>query len=532
MSSRVQRRAVLSMFALATAGTVAAAHTLREKLLRPGRLAAEAPVPLEAVEPLANVTARLPSISEENRLPGSRNWIPDQNIRRASADGHGHIMGYASTTSAGHGETVDFHISVRSARTYRVSVFRIGHYGGLGARLMTTSAALTGRRQAAPVTDAETGAISCSWARSWSIRIPASWRSGLYQAVFTTDDGYRSSTPFVVREPERASALLCVIPFTTYQAYNMWPKDGRTGKDLYRGYLPTGAVGGTATRALKVSFDRPYAGSGAPAWFNMDTAFVRWAEERGYDITYASSLDLHDGTVDPARYRAVFFPGHDEYWSEPMYASASRAVAAGRNLAFLGANNVYYHVRMERSPQGRPDRLMACYKTTTDPAPDEAGPTTIWRSIRPDRSLAEQRLLGIQFNGIVKAPTPLVVRQPGHWLWRGTGVRDGEQFPHLVGVEADGYDAASPAPEGRRTLLAESRYQDSKQAKTKIQQTAVTEHAGGGMVFMAGTFHWPLTLVDDDIYARNAVKANAVTKAKIRRATANLVSRMTAGAPR
>ncbi|CAM5665381.1 hypothetical protein SMICM304S_05120 [Streptomyces microflavus] len=42
--------------------------------------------------------------------------------------------------------------------------------------------------------------------------------SGIYLAVFTSADGFRSSTPFVVRDTERRSDLLMVLPFTTYQA--------------------------------------------------------------------------------------------------------------------------------------------------------------------------------------------------------------------------------------------------------------------------------------------------------------------------
>ncbi|AZK94605.1 MULTISPECIES: N,N-dimethylformamidase beta subunit family domain-containing protein [Streptomyces] len=530
MSPRTRRRALLSLIAVATAGTGAAACSLRGEA-GPARPTA-APTPPPVTEPPVSSAPQTGSIAEENRLPGSLDWLKDKSANRASSDRYGHIMGYASTTSAGHGEVVDFHVSVRSARTYRVGIFRIGHYMGAGARLMSISTPLKGYRQPPPKTDPKTGAVVCSWARSWSVRIPKGWRSGLYQAVFLTDDGYRSSTPFVVREPERASELLCVIPFTTYQAYNMWPKDGKNGKNLYRGYLRDGTVGGFDRRASKVSFDRPYAGAGVPAWFNMDTAFVRWAEQQGYDITYASSLDLHDGTVDPARYRAVFFPGHDEYWSEPMYASASRAVAAGRNLAFLGANNVYFHVRMEKSANGRPNRLMACYKSYDDPAPGAAGPTTRWRQIRRDASLSEQRLLGIQFNGIVQKPSPLVVRQPGHWLWRGTGVRDGEELADLVGVEADAHDAKSPDPRGaRRTLLADSRYHDDRRTVPQVQHTALTEHRGGGQVFMAGTFHWPLALVDGDPYTEE-LNIDTATRTKIRRATANLVNRLTKPSPR
>ncbi|QDY76708.1 N,N-dimethylformamidase beta subunit family domain-containing protein [Streptomyces qinzhouensis] len=533
--SRPPRRLVLSLLGIGAAGggvgTGAVAYTLRD---RPrGTVATDTAAPVLPAEPIADQEPPPLDIADENALPGTRDWLPDNTVHRASDDRTGDIMGYAATTSAGHGEIVDFHVSAARARTYRIAIYRIGHYGGKGARLMTTTRPLPARRRAVPLPHPGTGTVACDWPVSWSLRIPDSWRSGLYQAVFTSDEGHRGSTPFVVREPQRPSALLCVIPFTTYQAYNMWPKDRRNGKNLYGGYLPNGRAGGFEQRARTVSFDRPYASAGVPTWFNMDTAFVRWAEQRGYDITYASSVDLHDGTVDPAQYRAVFFPGHDEYWSKPMYDSATRAVGAGRNLAFLGANNVYFHIRLERSAKGRPNRLMACYKTREDPAPGAAGPTVRWREIRTDGSLAEQRLLGIQFNGIVKTPAPLVVQSAGHWLWHGTGVKNGERLADLIGVEADAYNGNAPQPPGaRRTLLAASRYTDSRpNSAPRVQNTALTEHAGGGMVFMAGTFHWPLTLVDDDRHTNSKVRLTPPTRAKIRRATGNLVSRMTSGSP-
>ncbi|MFJ8232282.1 N,N-dimethylformamidase beta subunit family domain-containing protein [Streptomyces sp. NPDC094448] len=532
--SRPPRRVVLSLLGIGAAaggaGTGAVAYTLRETPLPKTARTAPA-VPVMPAEPIAANGTPLRSIAEENRLPGSRGWLPDATVRRASDDRTGDIMGYAATTSAGHGEVVDFHISVARARTYRVAVYRIGHYGGRGARLMTTSPPLPGRRRTVPAPDPGTGTVACAWPVSWSVRIPDDWRSGLYQAVFTSDEGHRSSTPFVVREPQRASALLCVIPFTTYQAYNMWPKDRKSGKNLYGGYRPGGGAGGFEHRAVEVSFDRPYSGSGTPSWFNMDSSFARWAEENGHNITYASSIDLHDGTVDPARYPAVFFPGHDEYWSKPMYDAAARAVASGRNLAFLGANNVYFHIRLEQSAKGRPNRIMACYKTPDDPSPGTAGATVRWREIRADGALAEQRLLGIQFNGIVKKPAPLVVQSADHWLWHGTGVKNGERLPDMIGVEADAYNGNAPEPPGaRRVLLAASRYTDSRPGSApRTQNTAVTEQSGGGTVFMAGTFHWPLALVDDDRYTNTRLRLSPATRARIRRATANLTGRLTGG---
>ncbi|MFN1193196.1 N,N-dimethylformamidase beta subunit family domain-containing protein [[Kitasatospora] papulosa] len=77
------------------------------------------------------------------------------------------------------------------------------------------------------------------------------------------------------------------------------------------------------------------------------------------------------------------------------------------------------------------------------------------RRSRPDRAMAplgkkhhkaEQRLTGIQYNGILAKPVPLVVSESKHWFWSGTGLRDGDEIPDLIAVEADGFkplDAAA-----------------------------------------------------------------------------------------
>ncbi|MER6994215.1 N,N-dimethylformamidase beta subunit family domain-containing protein [Streptomyces sp. NPDC000410] len=509
------RRAVLGLIGAGTVGMAAQAFRGRPA---PGGKEVEASRALpRPVEPVVLAPSR--SIAEENRREGSKGWISRSDIPMASSDRRGDIMGYASATSVGHGGIVDFHVSVHSPQNFRIAVFRIGDYAGRGARLYATSGRLQGGNHLMPRFDPVTGTIACAWPVSWRLRIPEGWMSGLYQAVFTADDGYRSSTPFVVRAPERASDILVVLPFATYQAYNMWPEDGRTGRNLYRGYQDHGKLGGADERAYKVSFDRPYPGAGVPTWFSMDTSFIRWAERAGHDVTYASSIDLHDGTVDTANHRAIFFPGHDEYWSKPMRDAAEQAVGAGKHLAFLASNNVYFQVRMERSDDGRANRVMACYKSAHDPAGASLGRTSRWRDISPDGRYAEQRLLGIQFNGIVRKPAPMVVRDSGHWLWAGTGLRWGDKLPRMVGGEADGFDPSAPGPPGaRRTLLTESPYHDRRSAKTtKVQHTALTEFPSGGMVFVAGTFHWALALDDPDH-----------VNSRIRQATTNLISHLLA----
>lgn len=457
----------------------------------------------------ANALVRQPPVEMENRAPGQPWWPPDG--RPAVDDRRRQIQGYASTTSVAPGETIDFHVAVNPADRYRISLHRIGWYGGTGARTVLTSPEFDGVPQPLPSADPETGAIACDWPVSWTVRVPDDWTSGLYQAVFTSAEGWRACTPFVVRDDRRAAPLCVVLPVTTWQAYNQWPMDGRTGKSLYNGYGPTGRLD-PDLRAREVSYDRPYANEGLPSQITQDHDAVQWLERNGYDISYATSLDLHSGRLDPTRHRGIVFCGHDEYWSAEMRQVAERAVAAGRSLAFLAANSVYWHVRIRSSDDGRPGRLVACAKTLPDQRQDATGPTVLWRTVGP----AEQALLGVQYNGIVRTPQPLVIRAADHWVWAGTGVAEGDRIPGIVGGEADGIDPDSPRPTGvTATALSASPFH-TRSGRHQVQNTHVYETPQGGLVFAAGTLRWTM-----------ALNRAGHRDERIERATANVLDRMT-----
>lgn len=486
--SSLSRRAALGILAVGAVGAVGAATGLVHRYGRKD-------VPADVLPTRrASHTGRNPVVTE-NACTGTRDWQVTERGPRVVTDPDRQIQGYASTTSAAAGDSVAFHVSVRPAQEFTVTVHRIGHYGGQGGRQLAQSPTLRGIAQPVPPAHPEHGMIDCGWPVSWTLDIPEDWVAGVYLAVFRSKDGHRSSTPFVVRDTARASDILVVLPFTTYQAYNAWPQDGRTGKSLYKGFDAQGRNAGNAERAFKVSFDRPYSDSGRPSWFKMDSSFVRWAEMSGYDVTYASSIDLHEGRIDPTKYAALVFSGHDEYWSRQMRDVAEKAVASRTHLAYLGANNIYFHIRTEESPAGRNNRVVVCYKQDPDPTPNEHGPTVRWRDLEKKRKHAEQRLLGVQYNGMLARPVPLVVRRADHWLWQGTGLTEGEQIPNLVGVEADGHDPRTRLPRRAvQQLLSHSPYLDGMGRGERIQNTSLLQHRDGTMVFVAGTFLWPLAL--------------------------------------
>ena len=108
---------------------------------------------------------------------------------------------------------------------------------------------------------------------------------------------------FVVRDDASRALLLYVEPVTTYEAYNNWPHNHSTGKSLY-GYNSEGSETiSDRTAAVKVSFDRPYADSGVGNLFAYDEPFAAWLERGGYDVTYATSVDLDEEAPLPADLR-------------------------------------------------------------------------------------------------------------------------------------------------------------------------------------------------------------------------------------
>ncbi|QMU73302.1 N,N-dimethylformamidase beta subunit family domain-containing protein [Streptacidiphilus sp. P02-A3a] len=449
--------------------------------------------------------ARRPSVDEQSPALGRP---------RAADDVGGQIKGFAAP-AADVGGSLDLRVSVRPAQEFTVDVYRIGHYGGAGARHVSASPLLSGLVQPAPLVAGRT--VSCHhWWMSWRLQLPPHWSPGAYVAVLTTaDHRHRSHIPFTVRAaapppsadpPPVAADLLLLLPDVTWQAYNLYPEDGRTGASLYHAWNEQGELLGEREAATTVSFDRPYAGAGLPLHIGHAYDFIRWAERYGYDLAYANATDLHAGRVDPSRYRGVVFPGHDEYWSVPMRRAVERARDRGTSLVFLSANSLYWRVELAAGATGEPDRLLTCPKHQGDP-----GRSALWR----DQGEPEQQLLGVQYAGRVPEPAPMVVRNTGNWLWEGTALHDGDLIPGLVAGEADRYFPRVPLPRyGERVLLAHSPYRDTR-GVTRHQETSLYRAPSGAYVFASGTFSWS-----------PALDRPGHTDERIQRATANLLDRI------
>jgi hypothetical protein len=438
---------------------------------------------------------------------------------RVADDRAQQIKGYTDATSVNRGGSITFYVTVNPAGPFDIAIRRLG-YREVGASTSTEtdvllrSPRLTGVSQPAPTATPDTRTVTAAWSPSWTLRLPPQWPSGHYVAELTSQAGFQNYVPFVVRDDARRADFLLVAPYTTYQAYNQYPYDGRLGASLYHAWDARGRWQNEAQAATKVSFDRPYAESGLPTLFDIDRRLITWAERGGYDVSYATSVDLHTGQIDPTQYKGIVFTGHDEYWSTPMRAVAERAVASGVSLAFMAANSVYWHVRFEPSAESAVgERVMVCYKARRDPDAVGVDRTTLWR----DLGLPEQRLVGAQYISMVNGRHPLVVSSPEHWFWAGCGVRAGTVIKDVVSGEADQVMHDVGMPEARWfATLASSPYPDTRH-HTRTQNTTLHQTASGAYVFVAGTFGWCRALSDP-----------SGIDPRVQRATANLFDRIKA----
>ena len=158
------------------------------------------------------------------------------------------IQGYTTDISVNLGETVEFKIDT-DADDYLLDIYRLGYYGGLGARQVATvtPSATLPQAQPACLNDVTTGLIDCgNWAVSASWAVPTDAVSGIYFAkVVRPDTGGASHIVFVVRDDDGGSDILFQTADTTWQAYNNYG-----GNSLY--------VGQPAGRAYAVSYNRPF----------------------------------------------------------------------------------------------------------------------------------------------------------------------------------------------------------------------------------------------------------------------------------
>jgi hypothetical protein len=426
-------------------------------------------------------------VQRENSRPGTPGWeIP--------AGAGTVISGYASELSVVPGQTFHLHVAAPPGSRYRVLVYRLGWYRGIGGRLITCVPGCHSSRPATaqppPSTpDSVTGLFRAPWRVTDAVQMAPDAVSGYYEAKLEIVGGAHAgavgSVPLIVRQSPAAapSAVLVQVPVNTWEAYNPWG-----GKSLYQFNSPR--------HASEVSFDRPF---DQREFHDMGTElelpWVRFLEREGVDVAYQTDADTDARPGSLLHHRLVFAIGHDEYWTQRMRGGFDRALALSTNLMFgsnAGEWRMRYHARRRTLVEWREPSL--------DPIHSRRLENGFFRTFGEP----ECKLMGVQHRwaaqrGLTAPPTSYTVVGPRSDPWlSAAGLAPGDVIHGVVGYEWDSRIRGCFAGRVVPLMTAPLRGADAvSHSADMVRATAPS----GGRVFAMGTMELAWAL--DDLDARS-----------------------------
>ena len=457
-------------------------------------------------------------IQRENSLPGTKDWMLTKiRVEPASRYRCPWIEGYCSRTSVRRGESISFHVSTNPVSRFSIDIFRLGYYGGTGGRLMKALGSFDGRTQTDPPTGTKR-LRSCDWQAATRLRIPRDWTSGVYVAKLTAErEGLQSYAIFIVRDDRKADFIFQCSD-STWQAYNRWPSQFSLYDDGKSQWYWGGKV--------QVSFNRPYGkycqimdqplSLGSGEFFLWEFPMVFWLEEHGLDVTYISNLDTHTDPRGLLRAKGMLSVGHDEYWSIEMFRNVQAAINAGVNVGFFSGNAVCGRILFD--PSQRAFERVGVY-----------GPPGGTREFESMSSIAHERpyaneLVGAHSTGSVTGGADWICAKADHWIYEGTGMKNGDRIPGVIGWEWHG----DPAPIPSLKIVATGPTEDSPgHPNGGIYTATIYQGPKDNFVFNAATCWWADGLSQPPGYIRPKVYTEPKgPDSRIQRITLNILEKM------
>ncbi len=398
--------------------------------------------------------------------------------------------GYPSKVSVAPGESIAFHISNNNASAYSLNIYREGALRQLMATIPNVSTQT--------YSCAEKASVGCGWPVAASFTVPIDWPSGVYTVDIPRGSGGRYQMIFFVRERNPGTArILFLTSVNTFHAYNAYG-----GGSLYDTTVP---------KLQKVSFDRPYSGSGLGNYTRWESHFVEWAEAAGYSMAYATTYDLEFQPDLLKPYDVVIIAGHSEYWTWDMRQRVKAFVAEGGRFMNLSGNTMWWQVRFEDN-----GRTMVGYKSRVDdPVKTREGSTSLnWKYPIADTSFLITGLhwpYGGYPGGSGKGYYTV---HADHWIFNGTGLTENQSFgkgptraTSIHDKESDGLafncgedgssilgPIAGPGTPGNFTILGLTSVTSKVRNMEGVAMMGLYTLPSGGAVFSAGTTGWILGL--------------------------------------
>lgn len=449
------------------------------------------------------------------------------------------LLGYMWPRWLRAGEQAESH--VHSTTPYRLSLWRYGQAQEFVALLGWFDE--HGPQATIQVTpDSDYTQIGAAWNRRGYGSSPhhtqlvsAPQRSGLYYLHAENEAGEFFTFPWIVAPAAPVAPIAVLASTNTWNAYNNF--GGRSNYVNAAGLPATPIVnarlemprynasifsewGAVADGEFPpLSFERPepanhvprgarpsdpIAGRLASSLAPGEWRLLAWLEQAGYSYDYYADAQLDDGTLDLDVYRVLIIAVHPEYWSRRMFERVHAWVERGGRLLYLGGNGINCEVEFVTPAAIRCNTYLRAAGGAlgmVDPAdPDRYFESRFHRTVAPEASL-----LGVVTteSGIMTA-APYRVLQAEHWVFRGTGLANGDRFGATTLHErcsggASGHETdklSTYAPPGA-LVLAKGCNPDDGGA-----EIVYYERAGGGAVFSVGSITYVAGLLVDDILAR------------------------------
>ena len=341
-------------------------------------------------------------------------------------------------------------------------------------------------------------------------------RSGLYYFHARTISGATFSFPWVVAPAEPTSKIAILASNITWNAYNAF--GGRSNyinperlpakpvvnsrQELERYTDPDNLNYGVWDYA-PLSFDRPewisqiplteqandpIEGRASCHLAGAEWRLLAWMERQAFEYDYWAETQLHSGALDLSQYKILIISTHPEYWSKEMFQTVYDWVFQnGGRLIYLGGNGLNCEVE-----------FLDPFTMTVRNGDDREMRRRGLESRFHFTGVSEASLLGVVYDdrGIMTS-TPYEVLQSGHWIYQGTGLKNGDLFGAeslhrrcpggASGHETDKISASSPTG-----VQALARGLNKDQGGAEI---VTFETESGGRVFSAGSITWPSSVL-------------------------------------
>lgn len=367
-------------------------------------------------------------------------------------------------------------------------------------------------------------------------------RSGLYYLHAKGESGAFFSFPWIVAPAKPQARIAVVMSTTNWNAYNNFggrsnyvhpeglpatpPVNSRLDLERYRedGFY---SFRYPNDHYPPISFERPEIGAHVPENTQAtdpiagrqashlapaEWRLLAWLEREGFAHDVYSESQLHYGQLDLDAYSVLISSVHPEYVTRPMFDKIKSWVhQRGGKFAYLGANG--YSCEVEFPDEGRMRCKTQMMKQDgsgylVDPTNPNCYESRMQMVHEPDGTL-----LGVTCSALgLMTGAPYRVIDPTHWVFAGTGLREGDLFGTESLQErcpggASGHEMdriSRYAPEGTKLLAKGLNPEDGG------AEMAYYETASGGAVFAASSITWPASLLVDTHVSR--ITANVLTR--------------------